>query len=80
MFERIQKYASAKEYPPYPLTKVVLNSQSILTKCVGKIPRPNVAGKFGVFYHKKTKCRILSIFSSAEIKLLPAMATFKEVI
>ena len=80
MFESILKYAAVKECPPYPLTKVVLNSQSILTKCVGKISRPNVAGKFGVFYHEKTKCRILSIFSSAEIKLLPVMATFKEVI
>ena len=30
----------------------------ILTKCVGKICRPNAVGKFGVFYHKKTKCRI----------------------
>ena len=25
----------------------------ILTKCVGKTSWPNVAGKFGVFYHKK---------------------------
>ena len=25
----------------------------ILTKCVNKISRPNVVGKFGLFYHKK---------------------------
>ena len=49
----------------------------ILTKYVGKIFRPNVVDKFGVFYHKKPKCRILSIFSPAEIKLLPAMTAFK---
>ena len=49
-------------------------------KCVGKISRPNVVGKFGVFYHKKTKCKIPSISSPAEIELLPAMTAFKEVI
>ena len=41
-----------------------------LTKCVGKIFEPNIVGKFGVFYAKKTKYRILSIFSPAEIKIL----------
>ena len=51
----------------------------ILTRCVDEIPRPNVVGKFGVFYHKNTKCRIVSISSPAEIKLLPAMTAFKEV-
>ena len=48
-------------------------------KMLGKISRPDVVGKFGVFYHKKTKCRILSKSSPAEIKLLPAMTAFKEV-
>ena len=49
-------------------------------KFVGKISRPNVVGKFGVFYDKKTKCRILPIFSLKKIQLLPAVKAFKEVI
>ena len=61
--------------PPPTFFKFVV----ILTKCIGKISRPDVVGKFGVFYHKKTKCRILSKSSPAEIKLLPAMTAFKEV-
>ena len=52
----------------------------ILTKCVGKISKPNVVDKFGGFYHKKTNCRIPSISNPAEIKHLPAMAAFKGVI
>ena len=62
--------------PPPTFFKFVV----ILTKCIGKISRPDVVGKFGVFYHKKTKCRILSKSSPAEIKLLPAMTAFKEVL
>ena len=64
--------------PPPLIT--FLKFVGISTKCVGKISRPNVAGKFGVFYHKKTKCRILPMSSPAEMKLLPAMTAFKEVI
>ena len=52
----------------------------ILTKCVGKTSWPNVVGKFGVFYHKKTKYRILLTSSAVEIRLLPTMTAFKEVI
>ena len=43
----------------------------------------NAFGKFRVFYHKTEiimKCRILLISSPPEIKLLPAMTAFKEVI
>ena len=55
----------------------LLKYVGILTKCVGKIWRPYVVGKFGVFYHKKkTKWRILSISSPIETKLLPAMTAF----
>ena len=36
--------------------------------------------KFELFYHKKTKCRILSVSNLIEIKLLLAMVAFKEVI
>ena len=49
----------------------------ILTKCVSKISRPNVVGKFGLFYHKKKKkCRILSKSIPTEIILLPVMMAF----
>ena len=51
----------------------------VLTKCVGKISRPNVVGKFGVFYQYPVY-QYLSISSPAEIKLLSARAVFKEVI
>ena len=37
--------------PPPPPT--FLKFVGILTKCVGKISRPNVVGKFGVYHHKK---------------------------
>ena len=50
---------------PSPL---FLKSVDILTKCVGKISWPNVVGKFGLF----------SIFSPAEITLLPVMTAFKD--
>ena len=36
-----------------PLT--FLKFVGILTKCVSKISRPNVVGKFGLFYHKKKR-------------------------
>ena len=52
----------------------------LIGKFVCKISRPNVVGKFGLSYHKKTKCRNLSISNLTEIKLLPAVKTFKEVI
>ena len=52
----------------------------ILMRYVGKIPRLNVVGKFGLFYHKKMKSRILSICSPTEIKLLQVVTPFKEVI
>ena len=64
------------ETPP----STFLNLVGSFTKCVGKISRPVVIVKFGVFYRKKTKCRILSISYPAKIKLLPAMVAFKEVI
>ena len=41
---------------------------------------PTLSVNLEYFTIKKTKCRILSISSSAEIKLLPAMTAFKEVI
>ena len=53
--------------PPPTHTHTFLKFVVILTKCVGNISRPNVIGKFGVFYHKKMKCRILSISSPVEI-------------
>ena len=49
-------------------TYTFFKSVGILTKLVAKISWPSVVGKFGVFHHKKTKCRILSISSHAEIK------------
>ena len=49
-------------------------------KFVGKISRPNVVSKFGVFYGSKMKCRSLPISSLTEIKLLPAVTAFKKVI
>ena len=39
--------------PPHPPTPTFLKFVSILAKCDVKIARPNVVGKFGVFYHKK---------------------------
>ena len=65
--------------PPPPPPSIFLKFVGILTKYLGKISRPDVVGKFGVFWHKKTKCRILSMSSTAEIKLLPSMMAFKEV-
>ena len=62
------------------LSLFLLKFNGILTKCVGKIFRPNVNGKFGVFYRKKTTYWILSKSSPAEIKHLRAMMTFKELI
>ena len=61
-------------------TKIFLKFVGILMRCVGKIPRLNVVGKFGLFYHKKMKSRILSICSPTEIKLLQVVTPFKEVI
>ena len=55
--------------PPPPPT--LFEFLGILVKCVGKISWPNVVGKFA-------KCRILSISSAAEIKLLPAMTALKK--
>ena len=40
------------------------------------LPASKVVPSGGVFCEKKTKCRILSISSPAEIKLLPAMTAF----
>ena len=54
-----------------PLHPTFFEFLGILVKCVGKISWPNVVGKFA-------KCRILSISSAAEIKLLPAMTTLKK--
>ena len=61
-------------------THTLLKFVGILRKCVGKISIHNFVDNFGVFCHKKTESRILSKFRPAEIKLLLAMMTFKEVI
>ena len=58
--------------PPHPLFKKAVD---ILTQ----FPDPMLSVNLEYFIIK-TKCRILSISSPAEIKLLPAMAGFKEVI
>ena len=55
--------------PPPSFLKFV----GILTKCVGKISRPNVVGKFGELYHKKAKSKILAIYG-------PAMTAFEKAI
>ena len=52
----------------------------ILTKCVGKICRPNLSVNVEYFIIKKRNAEFLSKSSPAEIKLLPAMTAFKEVI
>ena len=46
-----------------------LNLSVFLTKFVDKISRPNVVDKFGVFFDKKMKYRILSLSSFPKIKL-----------
>ena len=56
--------------PPLPS---FLKFVGILTKCVGKISRPNVVGKFGELYHKKAKSKILAIYG-------PAMTAFEKAI
>ena len=38
---------------PHPPPPHLLKFVGILTKCIGKISRPNFVGKFGVFYRKK---------------------------
>ena len=58
--------------PPLPLFKKAVD---ILTQ----FPDPMLSVNLEYFIIK-TKCRILSISSPAEIKLLRAMAGFKEVI
>ena len=60
-----------KSVLPFTFLKCV----GILTKCV-----PILSVNLESFIIKKTKSRILSKSSPAEIKLLPAMAAFKEVI
>ena len=67
-------------FPKYSMNTLEMLHVGILTKCVAKISWPNVVGKFGAFYHKRTKCRVLSIPSPADFKLLPVMTSFKEII
>ena len=76
----VREYWILGIFPKYSMNTLQMLHVSILTKCVGKISWPNVVGKFGAFYHKITKCRVLSIPSPADFKLLPAMTSFKEII